>query len=318
MAIAAGAHSSYDEADKGNREDLSNIIADVSPTETPLLTMIGRTTAKATKHEYLTDALAAAASNAHLEGGDMTGADPAARVRRDNYCQILSKNAVVTGTQEKVDKAGVKSEMAYQMARRMKEMKRDLEFALVGASNAKVAGNETTAREMGSVDAYLYTNDVDVGLSAPGAGTGVDFNDRVGADGALTEAMLKEALQNVFTNSGGNESVNLLVSAASKGVVSGFTASSTRYVTTDDKKLTASIDVYEGDFHTVRVVPDRFIQTGDALVIDPEYMKLAELRPIHSFDIAKLGDATRKQIIWECTLEVCNEKAHALITDLNT
>lgn len=318
MAIATGAHSTYDEASKGNREDLSDIIADVSPTETPLVTMCGRSKATATKHEFLTDTLTAAASNVHLEGGDMTGTDPAARSRNDNYCQILSKNAVVTGTQEKVDKAGVKSEMSYQMARRMKEMKRDLEYALIGASNAKVAGSEGAGREMGSLDSYLLTNDQVVSASTSATGDGTDYSDRAGTNAAMTETIMKAALQSVFTNSGGNESLNFICSAATKGVVSTFTASSTRYVTTDDKKLTASIDVYEGDFHTVRIIPDRFIQTGDAYVIDPEYIKLAELRAIHSFDVAKVGDAEKKQIIWECTLEVCNEKAHALITDLTT
>jgi len=318
MAIATGSHSTYDENDVSNREDLSDIISDVSPTETPLLTMMGRTKATSTKHEYLVDTLKAVAANAHLEGGDMTGVNPADRVRNDNMCQILSKNSVVTGTQEKVDTAGMKSEMSYQMARRMKEMKRDLEYTLIGYSNLKVTGGTGAAREMGALDSYLLTNDQVVGASTSATGDGTDVSDRAGADAAMTETIMKAALQSVFTNSGGNDSLNFICSAATKGVVSTFTASSTRYVTTDDKKLTASIDVYEGDFHTVRIIPDRFIQTGDAYVIDPEYIKLAELRPIHSFDVAKVGDAEKKQIVWECTLEVCNEKAHALITDLTT
>jgi len=318
MAIATGAHSSYDELGKGNREDLKDIISDVSPTETPLLTMMGTSKAKATKHEWPKDILAAAAANAALEGGDVSGADPAARTRIDNYCQILTKNSVVTGTQEVVDKAEVKAEMAYQMARRMKEMKRDLEYALVGVSNAKVAGNETTAREMGSLDAYLLTNNqLASGSSAP-TGDGSDVSDYAGVDRALTETIVTAGLQSLFVNSGGSENVNMLVTAASKGVVSSFTSSATRYVTTDDKQLTASIDVYDGDFHTVRIIPDRFLKTGNAFIIDPEYLKLANLRNIHSFNLAKLGDSIRKQIVWETTLEVCNEAAHVLIGDLNT
>lgn len=318
MAIATGSHSTYDEASKGNREDLSDIIADVSPTETPLLSMMGRSTAKATTHEWLTDTLTAAADNKHLEGGDATGVDPAARVRLNNYCQILSKNSVVPGTQEAVDKAGMKSEMAYQMARRMKEIKRDLEFAMIGQSNVKVAGSESVAREMGSLDSYLFTNIQLVSPSTTPTGNGVDVSDRAGTNAALTQTIVEAALQDIFTNSGGNTELNMLVTAASKGVVSTFTASSTRNVTTDDKKLVASIDVFVGDFHTVRVIPDRYLLAGDAYIIDPEYIKLAELRKIHSFDLAKNGDAIRKQIIWECTLEVCNEKAHSFITDLTT
>jgi len=318
MAIATGAHSTYDETGKGNREDLSDIIKDVSPTETPLLTMIGSTKAKATKHEFLVDALAAAADNKHLEGGDATGTDPDARVRRDNQSQILSKISVVTGTQEYVDKAGVKSEMAYQMARRMKEMKRDLEHAMVGLSNPKVVGAEGTEREMGSLDAYLFTNNQLASGSSDATGDGTDVSDYAGSNRAFTETILEAGLQSLYTNSGGNMNVNLLVTAAPKGVVSSFTSSATRYVTTDDKRLTASIDVYDGDFHTVRVIPDRFLKTGNAFIIDPEYIKLADLRKIHSFDLDKLGDSERKQIVWETTLEVCNEKAHVLYGDLNT
>jgi len=197
-------------------------------------------------------------------------------------------------------------------------MKRDLEYALVGVSNAKVAGNETTAREMGSLDAYLLTNNqLASGSSAP-TGDGSDVSDYAGVDRALTETIVTAGLQSLFVNSGGSENVNMLVTAASKGVVSSFTSSATRYVTTDDKQLTASIDVYDGDFHTVRIIPDRFLKTGNAFIIDPEYLKLANLRNIHSFNLAKLGDSIRKQIVWETTLEVCNEAAHVLIGDLNT
>ena len=321
MAIAVGSHSTYDEpiATGGNREDLSDVIKDVSPTETPFLTMAGSATATATNHEFLVDALADAAANAHLEGGDMTGVDPTSRVRRGNYTQILSKNAVVTGTQEKVLKGGgIKSEMAYQMARRMKEMKRDLEYAVVGVSNAKAAGSETVAREMGSLDAYLKTNNQLASGSSAAAGTGADVSDYAGTDRALTETIFNAALTSLFTNSGGNEAVKCPTTARSKAIISAFTGNSTRYNTNDDKKLVASVDIYKGDFHTVHIIPDRYVKTGLTFIIDPEYVKMADLRKAHSFDIAKLGDSTRKQIIWETTLEVCNEKAHALIGDLAT
>jgi hypothetical protein len=319
MATLTGAHSTYDEpiSTGGNREDLSSILWDVSPTETPVLTMCGKNTATGTNHEWLTDTLAAAAANAAIEGEDVTGVQAASRVRLGNYTQILDKTAQVSGTQEKVLKGGgVKSEMAYQLARRMKEMKRDGEFAIVGVSNPKVAGAESVAREMGSLDAYLVTNNqLAAGSSAP-AGTGADVSDYAGTDRALSETILKAGLQAMFTNSGGNESVNMIVGPADKTIVSSFTSSATRYVTTDDKKLVASIDVYVGDFHTVRVIPDRFIKSGLAFIIDPEYLKISELRPIQSYDLAKNGDNMRKQVIWEWTIEVCNEKAHCLIGDL--
>ena len=320
MAIATGAHTTYDEASKGNREDLSDLLWDVSPTETPVLTMIGKTTATATTHEWLTDSLGAAAANAVGEGQDMSGSDPSARTRLSNYTQILSKNSVVSGTQEVVAKGGgIQSEMAYQMARRMKEMKRDMEFTLVGQHLAKVAyTSENVVRKMGSLSSYLVTNNKISGSSSAVAGNGADVSNFSGTNRALTDTILNSALSSIFTNSGGNESLNYVCPAATKSVVSTFTASSTRHVTTDDKKLVASIDVYVGDFHTVRIIPDRFCISYCSFVIDPEYLKLAELRKMQAFDIATVGDARKKQIIWEATLEVCNEKAHSMIGDLTT
>jgi hypothetical protein len=206
--------------------------------------------------------------------------------------------------------------MAYQLARRMKEIKRDAEYAMIGASNIKVGGSTTVAREMGSLDAYLVTNNQVVSPSTDPTGDGTDVSDFAGTDRALTETIFAGGLQDIFTNSGGNSELKALVSAAHKGTISTFTASSTRYVTTNDKELVASIDVYVGDFHTVRIIPDRFIAAGRLFIIDPEYIKCSELRKMHSFDLAKLGDSMRKQIVWEWTLEVCDERAHCMIADL--
>ncbi len=319
MTQAVGAHSTYDEpiATGGNREDLSAIMKDVSPTETPFLSLAGSNKATATNHEWLTDSLAVAADNAHIEGDDTTGVDPSSRVRNGNYTQIFKKTAVVTGTQEKADKGGgVKSEMAYQMARRMKEIKLDCERAVVGVSNVKVAGSDTVAREMGSLDTYLVTNNQFASGSSAVTGNGVDVSDYAGIDRALTQDIFNTALEALYTNSGGNSNVTALVPAAQKGVISGFTNSDSRYVTTNDKKLVSSIDVYVGDFHTVSVVPDRHVLEGNVFIMDSEYVKMSDFRPAFSEDLAKNGDATRKHIVWECTLEVTNEKGHCHIADL--
>lgn len=314
MAQPTGVVSTYDLA-SGNREDLADVIKDVSPTDTPLFTMAGMNEATATNHEWLTDALTAAAQNANVEGDDANPTAPAARTRLGNQTQILKKHAVVTGTQEKVDKAGVKSEMSYQLARRLKEIKRDLEHSLLNPY-AKVVGNDTTARVMGSLHSYLVTNNQLAGGSSDPTGDGTDLSDGLGGDRALSETILQAGLQSLYTNSGGNESVNMVVSASHKTLVSGFSSAATRYVTTDDKKLVASIDVYVGDFHTVRVIPDRYIDANHAFVIDPEYIKCSQLRSVHSYDLAKTGDSHRKEVIWELTLEVCDEKAHVMIGDL--
>lgn len=320
MAQPTGAYSSYDAA--GNREDLSDIIFDVSPSDTPFLSAIKKNKASGTLHEWQTDALEAAAANANIEGDDATPSAPSATTRLTNQTQILKKHAVITGTQERVDKAGRKSEMAYQVARRMKAIKLDLEFAMIdgggalGIGNAKVAGNDTTAREMASIQTYLTSNvSVGAGVGAEATGDGTDTM-TAGTLRDLTTTLLDAQLSSAFTN-GGMPNI-LFVSPTNKGVVSGFSASgATRYVTTDDKKLTMSIDVYVGDFHTLKVVPSRQLANELALGIDPNYLAYSELRGAHSYDLAKTGDSYRKEIVMEGTLEVCNEAAHILIADTN-
>lgn len=319
MAQSAGAHSSYDEpiATGGNREDLSDVMFDISPTETPGVTASGRGKATATAHDWLTDVLEDPADNAHIEGDDAAPVDAAPRKRLSNYTQIFKKHAVVTGTQERVLKGGgVKSEMAYQVARRMKAMKRDAERAFFGTTNAKVAGDDTTPREMGSFNTYAtdvsYSGGVGAvaptgnGMTAPTPGTARPF----------TEAILKDALEKLWNTSGANENVLALVGSHVRGVISTFTGSATRYVTTEDKKLVASIDVYDGDFHTVTVTPDRYSNADECSILDTEYLKIADLRAVSTKNLAVLGDSIRKEIVWETTLEVCNPDAHMIIAAL--
>lgn len=323
MAQADGAHSSYDEpiGTGGNREDLGDVLFDVSPTDTPVLTACKKNKSTATNHEWLTDELADAADNAHIEGDDAAPVDPASRSRLGNYTQIFKKHAVVTGTQERVLKGGgIKSELAYQTARRIKEMKRDCERAMVGVINAKAAGDDVTAREMGSLATYLSgTSYFDASTSQDGVaptGNGADTGTPPTTPGALTEDNFKGALQQLWEQSGGNENILAVCGAHNRGVISTFTASSTRYVTTDDKKLVASIDVYDGDFHTVTVTPDRFSVPSHVYLLDPEYMAVSDLRSASTKDLATLGDSMRKEIVWETTLEVCNPEAHVQIVGL--
>jgi hypothetical protein len=321
MAQAIGAHSTYDEpiATGGNREDLSDMLFDVSPTETPFITATKKGSATGTAHDWLTDILEDVAANAHIEGDDATPVDAASRVRLSNYTQIFKKHAVVSGTQEKVLKGGgVKSEMAYQVARRLKAMKRDAESALVGTPNAKAAGNDTTAREMGGLESYM-TSDTYLGgatFVAP-TGNGVDVG-TAGTPRAIDETILKDALETLWNNSGGNENIQAIVGSHVRGVISTFTGSATRYVTTEDKKLVASIDVYDGDFHTVTITPDRYSDPTSMFLLDSEYTKVCDLRGVSTKDLAVNGDSTRKEIVWEVTLEVCNPLAHVQIAGLAT
>ena len=201
----------------------------------------------------------------------------------------------------------------------MQELKKDMEFAMLdngiaaGIGNPKVTGNDTTAREMASLNTYMTSN---VSLGTNGVVATGDGSDVMtdGTNRALTAVLLDAVLTDCFTN--GGDPKMLLVSPTNKGVVSDFTTTgATRYVTTDDKSLTTSIDVYVGDFHTLQVTPCRQLQGENVYALDPEYLAIAELRGMEMKDLAKTGDAIQKQITWEATLEVCNEAAHGLIAD---
>lgn len=317
MAQPANTFDKYDAV--GNREDLSDMIFDVSPSETPILSAVKKTSASSTLHEWQTDAIDQAGANAQVEGDDASGDAQTATTRLNNQTQILDKTIIISGTQERgMNPAGRNSELAYQTAKNMKSIKLDAERAMIdgGAAigNAKVAGNASTAREMASLNTYLTSN---VSVGSTGAAATGDGSDAMtgGTDRDLTEALLTTVLSSVWTN--GGDPKLLAVSATNKGVVSGFTGGGTRYVDTDDKKLVNSIDVYVGDFHTLKVVPCRNMVGDNVFAIDPEYLAWADLRPISSTDLGRTGDNYKKQIVWEGTVEVCNEAAHGIIADTN-
>jgi hypothetical protein len=307
----------------GQREDLSDVIYNISPTDTPIMSSIGKTKATAVNHEWQTDSLAAATTaNALVEGADATSATMSPTTRLGNLTQIVGKTVQVSGTLESVDKAGRKSEKAYQLAKASSEIKRDIE-TIITANQAQVAGNGTnTARKMSSLLSFIKTNtSFGSGTTTTGADpTTIGVSARVDADTTrtFTEAMLKEVVREVFA-SGGTPSV-LMVSPALKQTVSGFTGlAATRYQAPVSGQATilAGADIYQSDFGQISIVPNRFMRSRDALVLDPEYAALAYLRPFQTIELAKAGDADKTQILAELTLEVRNEAAHGGVFDLN-
>lgn len=300
----------------GNREDLSDVIHDVSPTETPFLSSIEKTKATSTKHEWLTRSLAAAsATNFITEGEDATTDAANANVRVFNYTAISDKVARVSGTQEKVEKAGMKSVMAREMVDKMKELKRDVESALL-ENNAYVAGDSTTARECAGMPAYIKTNISKASDGTAAAGTGANaYTD--GTARALQESFVEAALAQAWT-SGGNPTKGFL-NAFQKRKFATFSGSSTKMSDGDKKKVVNSVDFYVDPLgNEVSLVPCRHMPTDMIYFVDPEYVKFAPLRNFQTHDLAKTGDSERKQILVEYTLEVCNEKAHAGVYDLTT
>jgi len=312
MAQPTNTFSSYDA--KGNREDVSDIIYDISPTETPVLSMIPKKKATATKHEWQKDALAAAvADNFVIEGNDAVTDASAASTRLDNQCGISDKVCVVTGTQESVNSAGRRSEMGYQMEKRMKELKRDVETSIL-ANTAKVVGNDTLARKVGGLQSWVKTNVNDAADATASAGTGADVHTD-GTARPLTETMFEDALAQSW-NAGGMPSMGVM-NSFQKRKVAAFNGNSTPFQDSSNGKIYNSVDVYCDPLGCeIDIVPDHYVPTDVVYFIDPEYLGFATLRDFHTKDLAKTGDSERKQIIVEWTLEVGNEASHAGIYDL--
>jgi hypothetical protein len=298
----------------GNREDLSDIVYDVSPAETPFLSAIPKSKATGTKHEWQTHALTApSGSNAVLEGDDATTDAATVNARVFNYRQISDKVARVTGTQEAVDNAGRKAKMAAQMEARMKELKTDVETTLL-ANVASVAGNSTLAPKCAGLQTWIKTNVDDASDATASAGNGTDAHTD-GTARALQESQVEAALALAWTN-GGNPTLGIL-NAFQKRKFASFSGSSTKTSNGDMKKVVNSVDIYIDPLGTeIRLVPCRHAPTDVIYFVDTEMAKFAVLRDFRSHDLAKTGDSERKQIIVEYTLEVCNEKGHAAVYDL--
>lgn len=312
MAQATNAFDTYEAI--GNREDLTDMIYDISPTTTPFLTGVSHIRATATLHEWQTDALAAAARNDQLEGDEITPAASNATTRLTNNCQISYKDATVTGTQEAVNSAGRGSEMAYQMVKRGKELKRDMETVLLD-NNAKVAGAAATARETAGVESWIATNtSAGVGGVDP-AGTGADARTD-GTQRAFTESQLKAVLKSCFDS--GGEPTTLMVGSFNKQTASGFTGNSTRMDRGEDKRVVAAVDVYASDFGDIRIVPNRFQRARSALVLEMGKWAVGFMpgRNMKLKDLPAKGDFTLKMVLSEYCLEAKNEAASGIIADL--
>ena len=312
MAQPTNTFDTYDSI--GEREDLSDVIYNISPTDTPFLSSAAKTQSTAVLHEWQTDALASAStSNAVIEGDEATLDAVTATTRLSNSCQIMDKTVVISGTQEAVDKAGRASELAYQIAKKAKELKRDME-AQITTNNAEVTGSATAAREMGSLGAWVATNDV-MGTS----GTSGSVGNTARTDGtqrAFTEDLLKSVIKSVW-NEGGDPTM-IMVGPFNKQKLSGFTGNSTRFDAGADATLYTSVDVYASDFGQLQVVPNRFSRDRDAYVLDMNYWGIAFLRDFTMHELSKTGDSEKRQLLVEATLESRNEAASGLVADLTT
>jgi hypothetical protein len=322
MTVPAATTQTFQQV--GTREDLSDIIYDLSPTETPFVQKAARTKAKQVFHEWQTDVLASAAANKQIEGDDASSLTMTPTVRLGNYTQISAKAIVVSGTADATDKAGRKSELSYQLMKRGKELKRDIEYA-VTQNQGSTAGGVGTARSLASVESWLATNRTSAtggASTTPGFSSGtVTAPTDATVQTTLSEANLKAVISACWTQGGQPEMV--LVGSYNKQKISAFSGIATQTYNYDAKwakqgAILAAADVYVSDFGVLQIVPSRFNRDRTALVLDMEYWAIAYLRPFTQYELAKTGDAEKRQMLVEFTLEAKNEKASGKVTDLAT
>lgn len=315
MATPADTTSTYDAI--GNREDLSNVIYDISPLTTPFISSIAHVAADATNHEWQTDKLAAAADNAVIEGEDATTTAGIPTVRLANQTQISDKVPRVTRTQRQVNSAGRGDEMDYQIMKMSKELKRDKEFALL-ANNAKVVGSESVARELAGVPAWIATNTDFGATGADPTGDGTDARTD-GTQRPLDEADLKLVLAACWDE--GGEPDTIMTGSFNKQAMSAFVGGGTsgpaqRQV--NGTRIETAIDIYVSDFGSLAVIPNRFMRARDLLVLDTDMWAMASLAEFQETPLAKTGDSDRVQILSEYTLVARNEAASGIVADLDT
>ncbi len=299
----------------GMREDLSDVIYNIAPTETPFASMVNKVKATGRYHEWQTDTLASAAANAQVEGDEVTATAITPTVRLGNYCQIFNKVFGVSGTARAVDTAGRADEMDYQISRHGMELKRDIEFALT-QNQASTAGVSLSARTLGSVESWLKSTAADA--TAPYANAGGGSTETSGGfasgivaaptDGTATsapaEAHLKSVIRLAWTNGGQPDTV--MAGPVNKQAISAYGGIATQY--RDNKgvaqaTILGAADVYVSDFGVHNIIPNRFNRERTILVMDMRYWAMAELRSMSSVPLAKTGDADKHMIVTELTLE---------------
>ena len=300
----------------GKKEDIADILYQISPEETPFMSAAEDTESIAVLHQWMTDVLAAASgSNAVEEGLDAVTTASVATVLASNTCQISDKAPRVSGTSNAVQKYGRGDELEYQIAKMGKELKRDMETSLL-ANTAEVTGSSGTARVLGGIETWIGTN-VDSGTGATNRTDGNTVR-TAGTAREFTETMLKAALRLVFAEGGNPKTI--MVGGFNKQVMSAFTGNATKTIELGGglRTLDAAIDIYKSDFGTLHIYPNRFQVAADALILDMDFWKVPYLRGMQVNKLAKTGDSERVQILCEYSLESCNEKASGAVYDLTT
>ena len=290
----------------GLREDLLDIIVNISPTETPMLSGFKKSKASGTVHEWVTDTLGTATNTTVVEGADFSDPTLTARVRHSNYCQINREGFQVSDTLDAVDKVGIKGgEYEYQLAKALKNIARGMEVAIVKGESA--AGSASVARGSRGI------SDSTTG----GTGTGwLTTNSATMGTNDITEVVYNNMLQEIFIQGGNPDTA--YAHGWNKRKISAFTAGSTKNIESFAKKLVLSVDVYESDFGLQRIILDRYMPEKAVSILQKDMWSVAMLRPVKHTPLAKVGSARRGMVESEWTLVSYNEKASGTVFNTST
>ena len=314
MTKVTNAMATYDVTT--NREDLADQIYRIAPADTPFMSAVPKAKASAVLHEWSTQALDAVnTANARLEGDALTRATSTAPARRQNYCQISSRDATVTGTQRAVNPAGIDDMLAYQMSLKSLVLRKDMEAILLG-NQGQNAGNTTTARALRSFNAWISGNGSRAGTGADStAATAAATDATAGALVTFTETLLKDAIKDAFDDGGSPDLV--LLGSANKQIFSGFTGRPVSQLMVGKGQIDGAATLYASDFGDLKIVPNRTQRSRDVWVVDTSKVAVAYLRAFEPQELGRVGDAVTRDIISEYTLEMRHPDAHALVADTN-
>ena len=318
MAQPANTFDSYDV--KGIREDLENVIYDISPEETPFYSSLKKVKASNTYHEWQTDSLRSSAANAHIEGDDTAGEARTATTRLGNYTQIFKNAVIIPDTDEGLDKAGRAAEMAYQVLKIAKEQKLDIEKALFDNNKYEV-GSASAARELAGCGAYVKSNVANIGGSGGANPTGSVPGNTARTDGTatvFTQADFDTVMQCIWEAGGNPDTVYLSAFQMNKALEFTGYNNQRSHIEATSKTVVKAVDIYVTPWGTVEFTPSRENRGRDVWIMDSDMWACGVLRPTKNTELAKTGDSTKRQVLTELTLISKNEAASGLVADCTT
>ena len=326
------------------KEDISSILYNLDPDETPVMSNAGRRDIQNTLFQWQVESLpTSATTNKHIEGAKILEVDAeldagTATTLLNNYTQISWRNATVSGTLQSVSQHAKSQEMAHQMALRSKQLKIDLEKtilshnpAIAGAANGTARQTESLPHMIGrlgtassawaatdtsiSLDETSSTGTV-VATSATGAHT--DATTAAGSLAVMSEARFMGVANGIWDNGGNLDTV--VCNGAIKREISDFAGRAASQIIVSPETVANNVTLVQTDFGDCKVMMDRHMDITNGVdvgFIDFDYLKIAFLRPFTRQTLAKQGDADVENLICEWGIEMSNVQAFGWMFDVN-